>query len=88
MFFPGPQFETPAEIRAARILGADAVGMSTVTEALTAAHCGMPLLALSVMTNMAAGVLDRPLTDTEVDETARRIAVDFSDYMKKIVAAI
>ena len=48
----------------------------------------MPLLALSVMTNMAAGVLDRPLTDTEVDETARRIAVDFSDYMKKIVAAI
>lgn len=88
MFFPGPQFETPAEIRAARLLGADAVGMSTVTEALTAAHCGMPLLALSVMTNMAAGVLDRPLTDTEVDETARMIAGDFSAYMKKIVAAI
>nr|WP_326165297.1 purine-nucleoside phosphorylase [uncultured Oscillibacter sp.] len=88
MFFPGPQFETPAEIRAARALGADAVGMSTVTEALTAAHCGMPLLALSVMTNMAAGVLDRPLTDTEVDETARTIAGAFSDYMKKIVAAI
>ena len=47
---------------------------SFTPEAITAAHCGMPLLALSVMTNMAAGVLDRPLTDTEVDETARRIA--------------
>ena len=88
MFFTGPQFETPAEIRAARILGADAVGMSTVTEALTAAHCGMPLLALSVMTNMAAGVLDRPLTTEEVDETSKTIASRFSAYMKKIVAAI
>lgn len=88
MFFPGPQFETPAEIRAARTLGADAVGMSTVTEALTAAHCRLPLLALSVMTNMAAGVLDRPLTDTEVDETAQMISGAFSEYMKKIVARI
>jgi len=88
MFFPGPQFETPAEIRAARVLGADAVGMSTVTEALTAAHCRLPLLALSVMTNMAAGVLDRPLTDTEVDETAQMISGAFSEYMKKIVARI
>lgn len=87
-FFTGPQFETPAEIRAVRILGADAVGMSTVTEALTAAHCGMPLLALSVMTNMAAGVLDRPLTTEEVDETSKVIAGPFSDYMKKIVAAV
>ena len=88
MFFPGPQFETPAEIRAARLLGADAVGMSTVTEALTAAHCGLPLLALSVMTNMAAGVLDRPLSDAEVDETAKRIAQDFSAYMKEIIKRI
>jgi len=88
MFFPGPQFETPAEIRAARLLGADAVGMSTVTEALTAAHCAMPLLGLSVMTNMAAGVLDRPLEDGEVDATAKIVAGPFSDYMKKIVAAI
>lgn len=88
MFFPGPQFETPAEIRAARVLGADAVGMSTVTEALTAAHCGLPLLALSVMTNMAAGVLDRPLTGEEVDETARRIAGDFSAYLETIVSVI
>ncbi len=88
MFFPGPQFETPAEIRAARFLAADAVGMSTVTEALTAAHCGMPLLALSVITNMAAGVLDQPLRAEEVDVTAEKIAGPFSDYMKAIVAAI
>lgn len=88
MFFPGPQYETPAEIRAARILGADAVGMSTVTEALTAAHCGMPLLCLSVMTNMAAGVLDQPLTSEEVNDTARMIATRFSAYMAKIVGRI
>ena len=88
MFMPGPQFETPAEIRAARILGADAVGMSTVTEALTAAHCGMPLLAMAVITNMAAGVVNTPLTTSEVDETAQLVAGPFSEYMKKIVAAI
>ena len=88
MFFPGPQFETPAEIRAARVLGADAAGMSTVTEALTAAHCDLPLLALSVITNMAAGVLDRPLSGEEVDETAEAIAGPFSEYMKTIIAAI
>ncbi|MBQ9951958.1 MAG: purine-nucleoside phosphorylase [Clostridia bacterium] len=87
-FFTGPQFETPAEIRAVRILGADAVGMSTVTEALTAAHCGMPLMCLSVMTNMAAGVLDRPLTNDEVDETAKTIATRFSAYVTKIMSRI
>ena len=87
-FFTGPQFETPAEIRAARLLGGDAVGMSTVTEALTAAHCGMPLLCLSVMTNMAAGVLDRPLSNEEVDETAKTIAERFSVYVTKIISRI
>ena len=86
MFFTGPQFETPAEIRAARILGADAVGMSTVTEALTAAHCGLPVLALSVMTNMAAGITKSKLTQDEVEEVGDMIATRFSDYMKKIVA--
>lgn len=85
-FFTGPQFETPAEIRAARILGADAVGMSTVTEALTAAHCKMPLMCLSVMTNMAAGVLDQPLTNEEVDETAKTIATRFGAYVTRIVS--
>ncbi len=86
MYFTGPQFETPAEIRAARILGADAVGMSTVTEALTAAHCSMPLLGLSVMTNMAAGVLDRKLTDEEVGETAARISRPFGDYIESVIS--
>lgn len=86
MFFTGPQFETPAEIRAARILGADAVGMSTVTEALTAAHCSMPLLALSVMTNMAAGVLDCKLSDEEVGIAAAKIADKFAGYVRKIIA--
>jgi len=88
MFFTGPQFETPAEVRAARILGADAVGMSTVTEALTAAHCGMPLLALSVITNMAAGVLDQPLTSEEVLETATTVAGRLSGYLTKIIERI
>lgn len=88
MFFPGPQFETPAEIRAARLLGADAVGMSTVTEALTAAHCSMPLLAFSVMTNMAAGVLDCKLSDEEVGIAAAKLADRFGAYIEKVIAAI
>lgn len=66
MYFPGPQFETPAEVRMARLLGADAVGMSTVPEAITAAHCGMKVLGFTLCTNMAAGVLDRPLSGEEV----------------------
>ena len=88
MFFPGPQFETPAEIRAARLLGADAVGMSTVTEALTAAHCSMPLLAFSVMTNMAAGVLDCKLSDEEVGIAAAKIADLFGAYIEKVIKEI
>lgn len=88
MFFTGPQFETPAEIRAARLLGADAVGMSTVTEALTAAQCSMPLLAFSVMTNMAAGVLDRKLTDEEVGVAAAEISDRFTAYIKKVISKI
>ena len=85
MFFPGPQFETPAEIRAIRLLGGDAVGMSTVTEALTAAHCGLELLGFSVITNMAAGMLDQPLTTEEVSETGRMIEQQFSAYLKSII---
>ena len=82
---PGPQYETPAEIRAIRLLGGDAVGMSTVTEALTAAHAGLPLLALSVMTNMAAGVLPQPLTSEEVLETAASIEKPFTAFVKRII---
>jgi purine-nucleoside phosphorylase len=84
-FMTGPQFETPAEIRAIRLLGGDAVGMSTVTEALTAAHCGLPVLGISVITNMAAGVLGKPLSGEEVDETGRRVAPLFSRYIRAIV---
>jgi len=87
-FSSGPQFETHAEIRAMRLLGADAVGMSTVTEALTAAHCGMPLLALSMVTNMAAGILDQPVTPEEVDATAQVSTIEFVKYLKAILKAI
>ena len=66
MFFPGPQYESPAEVRAARLLGADAVGMSTVPEAITAAHCGLKVLGFTLCTNMAAGVLEQPLSGDEV----------------------
>ncbi len=88
MYFTGPQFETPAEIRAARILGADAIGMSTVTEALTAAHCSMPLLAVAVITNMAAGVTSDKLSFEEVDVTADAISDKFGDYIEKIISKI
>ena len=84
-FMPGPQFETPAEIRAIRLLGGDAVGMSTVSEALTAAHCGIELLGFSVITNMAAGMLDQPLTTEEVSETGRMIEERFSAYLKSVI---
>lgn len=84
-FWMGPQFETPAEIRAVRTLGGDAVGMSTVTEALTAAHCGMELLGLSLMTNMAAGVLPQKLSGEEVSIAAHEAAGRFKELLRLIV---
>jgi len=87
-FFTGPQFETPAEIRAAGILGADVIGMSTVTEALTAAHCGMKLLAFSLISNMAAGVLDQPITIEEVREAGELAAPRFSALIREVVKRI
>lgn len=87
-FWQGPSFETPAEIRAIRTLGGDAVGMSTVTEALTAAHCGMPILGISLITNMAAGILPKKISGEEVDEMGLRVAEPFSAFVKDIVASV
>ncbi len=84
-FFPGPQFESPSEIRAARVLGGDAAGMSTAPEAITAAHCGMPLLGLSLMVNMAAGVLPDPISEEEIDRVSASVLGPFSDYLESIV---
>lgn len=73
----GPSFETPAEIRAFRTLGADAVGMSTVPEAIVARHAGMQVLGISCITNMAAGVLNQPLSHQEVMDTTNQVKADF-----------
>lgn len=85
-WFSGPSFETPAEIRMARILGADAVGMSTVPEVIAAVHCGVSVLGISCITNLAAGILDQPVTAEEVFETSRRRGPMFSALMRRIVA--
>lgn len=88
MFFPGPNFETAAEIRAARILGADAVGMSTVPEALTACHIGLPILGLSIITNMGTGINKEKLTDEDVNLIANIISIDFSSYVDRIICSM
>lgn len=81
----GPQYETPAEIRAIRLLGGDAVGMSTVTETITASHCGMQVLALSVMTNMAAGVLPQRLTSEEVGAAGVEASERFIALLEAVI---
>ena len=78
MYFPGPQYETPAEIRAARVLGADAAGMSTAPEVITAGHCGMQVLGFTLLSNMAAGILDQPLSEQEVLDAAEACKDKFS----------
>lgn len=82
----GPSYETPAEIRFLRTIGADAVGMSTVPEAIVARHMGMEVLGISCITNMAAGVLPQPLDHHEVMETARRVRGQFIGLLKEVVA--
>ena len=81
----GPSYETPAEIRAFRTLGADAVGMSTVPEAIAARHMGIEVLGLSCITNMAAGVNPEPLQHDEVMETARRVRASFIALLEGII---
>lgn len=78
----GPQYETPAEVRAARILGGDAVGMSTAPEVIAAGHCGMEVLGLTLLTNMAAGILDRPLSEQEVLDAAEAAKEKFSGLVR------
>jgi purine-nucleoside phosphorylase len=85
---PGPVYETPAEIRMARVLGGDAVGMSTVPEVIVARHSGMKVLGISCISNMAAGILDQPLTHDEVIETTERVKADFLRYLKEIVKSM
>lgn len=81
----GPSFETPAEIRMLRTLGADAVGMSTVPEVIAARHCGVRTGAISCITNMAAGILPQPLTHREVLETGERVRDKFSLLVRSVV---
>ncbi len=78
MYFPGPQYETPAEVRMARLLGGDAVGMSTAPEVITAGHCGMDVLGFTLLTNMAAGILPQKLTEEEVLAAAEACKDKFS----------
>ncbi len=87
-YFAGPQYETPAEIRAARLLGGDAVGMSTVFEATAASHCGMKVLGISLMTNMAAGILKNRLDGAEVEKTAEKQKDGFAALIMDILKNI
>ena len=84
----GPSYETPAEIRYLRAIGADAVGMSTVPEAIAARHMGIDVLGMSCITNMAAGILPQPLQHDEVLETARRVRGAFASLLEGIIEGL
>ena len=84
----GPNYETPAEINVYRTLGADAVGMSTACEAMTAIHCGFNVCAISCITNMAAGITGMPLSDEEVGTIAGQATTKFSALVKSFIAKL
>lgn len=84
----GPNYETPSDVKLLAQLGADAVGMSTVPEAQCAAHCGLRVLALSCITNLAAGILDQPLNHEEVMEVGRQVSADSIRLMTAILEAL
>lgn len=88
MIFSGPCYETPAEVRMARIVGADAVGMSTVPEAIVANHCGMQIIGISCITNMAAGVTKEKLNHLEVMETANRVKGEFTRVVDLVISDV
>ncbi|MCM1115124.1 MAG: purine-nucleoside phosphorylase [Clostridium sp.] len=83
--FRGPNFETPAEIQMAKIIGADAVGMSTAIEAQAAKHCGFEVCAISLISNLACGISKTPITSEEVEETAARVAPQFRKLIKEAI---
>ncbi|TCU72760.1 purine-nucleoside phosphorylase [Tissierella praeacuta] len=85
MWFTGPTYETPAEVKLARNLGADAVGMSTVPEVIVANHQGIKVLGISCITNMAAGILDQPLNHEEVIETSMKVKDNFQKLLIEII---
>lgn len=84
----GPSYETPAEIDHLRRIGADLVGMSTVAEVITARHAGLKVLAISCVTNMAAGILDQPLSHAEVMETGERVRTTFEALLKAVLPRV
>jgi purine-nucleoside phosphorylase len=84
----GPSYETPAEIRFLRAIGADAVGMSTVPEAIVARHMGVEVLGISCISNAAAGVLPQPLNHNEVMEVARQVRGVFAALLEGVIARL
>ncbi|QIG06965.1 purine-nucleoside phosphorylase [Proteus sp. ZN5] len=87
-WWTGPTYETPAEIRMIRTLGADAVGMSTVPEALIARHSGIDTIGISCLTNMACGILEQPLSHDEVIETAERVKSTFLKLISEVISRL